>query len=294
MSAHFSWQSGVIKAELPATVKLTLLVIGTYMNMHGNGAFPSYNEIASSSSLSRRKVIDAVSFAVTAGWLKKASRDRANGSCSSNEYEVSFPSVGSECNAPHGAPDALGSAQDALGVVHHVHQGSAPRAPRITPQLNTPVLTPKPKQAANATLRPDDVPCTDQPHTAKTDTAKNTKKQKSPAKTAQVWNAYSTAFFNRYGTEPTSNARVSAQLSQFIDRIGADDAPHVAAFYLQSSNRYYVQKCHAVGPMLADAEALRTQWATGNTMTEGKARSTDRLGDISSIINGHFDPNAPF
>lgn len=97
-----------------------------------------------------------------------------------------------------------------------------------------------------------------------------------PPKTGQVWDAYSTAYFDRYGAVPVRNAKVNGQLSKFIDRIGSLEAPSVAAFYVRHSGQFYVRGMHSVDAMLNDAEKLRTEWATGNRMTATKAQQADR------------------
>ena len=271
MSHHFTWQSAVLKSEMTASEKLVLLVVGTYMNMHGNGAFPSYSQIALSSSLSRRKVIEAVGRAEELGWLCKLPRSRDNGSSTSNEYAISFPPEGGEPGALGGEYGAPGGEHDALGVVNTVHQGGEPGAPHITPQLITPDLTPQQPIPAAPT------------------------KKKAAPKSAAVWESYSAAYFDRYGTEPVRNATVNSQLAKIVDAIGESEAVHVARFYLQHNNRYYVQQCHAVGPMLKDITALRTQWATGSQMTESKARTADRLGNVGARMNQlQFDPEERF
>ncbi|MGR4895820.1 helix-turn-helix domain-containing protein [Stenotrophomonas sp. LARHCG68] len=71
MSQHFSWQAAVTKSDLASSTKLVLLVIGTYMNQHGEGALPSYKRLASYASLNRATVIRHVELAVEQGWLTR-------------------------------------------------------------------------------------------------------------------------------------------------------------------------------------------------------------------------------
>lgn len=87
------------------------------------------------------------------------------------------------------------------------------------------------------------------------------------SKSAPVWEAYARAFMLRYGAEPPRNAKVNALLCQLVDRLGVEDAPHVAAFYVEHDGRWYVEKGHSVAVMVTDAEKLRTEWATGRTVT---------------------------
>lgn len=113
------------------------------------------------------------------------------------------------------------------------------------------------------------------------------KKSAAAPETGELWSAYASAYQLRYGAIPVRNAKVNGQLSQLIRRIGGEEAPAVAAWYVASQNRFYVQKRHSVDCLLADAEGLRTEWATNTRVTETKAREADRLqtsGDMWSRL----------
>lgn len=97
-----------------------------------------------------------------------------------------------------------------------------------------------------------------------------------PSKTAATWDAYSIAYQDRYGVPPVRNAQVNGQIKNLVARIGADEAPHVAAFYVSHNGGFYVGKMHPVGLLLSDAEKLRTEWATGRQVTAAAARQVDR------------------
>lgn len=99
-------------------------------------------------------------------------------------------------------------------------------------------------------------------------------KATSPLNT-EIWDRYSTAYFDRYGTEPVRNAKVNGQIAQLGKRLGAD-APFVAGWFLSHRNVWYVQKMHSVDCLLSDAEKLRTEWATNTQMTQTKARTVDK------------------
>ena len=87
--------------------------------------------------------------------------------------------------------------------------------------------------------------------------------ERPASKTAATWQAYSDAYRGRYGVDPVRNRAVNGQLANFIDRIPADEAPAVAAFYVDHPNALYCNAQHPVNLMLRDAESLRTQWTTG-------------------------------
>ncbi|WP_152974694.1 hypothetical protein [Burkholderia pseudomallei] len=112
--------------------------------------------------------------------------------------------------------------------------------------------------------------------------SKGKSRKASPAKapgpdTGPTWAAYSEAFFARYGVDAVRNAVVNSQMLHFVERIGEAEAPAVARFYVEScSSAWYVKRCHAVGVLLQDAEALHTQWATRRPVTATDAAMADR------------------
>lgn len=104
--------------------------------------------------------------------------------------------------------------------------------------------------------------------------------------TSETWSAYANAYSRRYGVEPVRNASVNGQLANFVKRIGAEEAPRVAAFYVQSRNSYYTTCGHSVKAMLSDAEKLRTEWATGRQVTTTKARQADKAQSNFDAVSG--------
>ena len=90
-----------------------------------------------------------------------------------------------------------------------------------------------------------------------------------------TWQAYADSYFNRYGAEPVRNAKVNGLIAQLVTRLGADEAPHVAFFYVTINDAYYVRTMHDLGNLIAKCEAIRTQWATGRQMTGTAARQIE-------------------
>lgn len=103
------------------------------------------------------------------------------------------------------------------------------------------------------------------------------------AKTAATWKAYAEAYEARYGVAPLRNAKVNGQLVQFVNRVGADVAPLVAAYYVGHNGQFYVQRGHQVGMLLNDAEKLHTECMTGRQVTSRAARQTDERQDQSDM-----------
>lgn len=99
---------------------------------------------------------------------------------------------------------------------------------------------------------------------------------KAPAPSAETWVAYAEAYRLRYGVDPVRNAAVNGQLAQLVARLGADESPLVAAWYVGHKNQFYVGAGHSVGILLRDAEKLRTQWATNRATTQTEAQQADK------------------
>jgi hypothetical protein len=95
-----------------------------------------------------------------------------------------------------------------------------------------------------------------------------------------TWNSYREAYQNRYGVPPVRNGSVNSILANFVKRLGAEEAPLVAEFYLSHPEPFYVKNMHPVGLMLKDAEKLRTEWATKRKMTGSIARNSE-AGEVA-------------
>lgn len=103
---------------------------------------------------------------------------------------------------------------------------------------------------------------------------KRTVKPQAPS--GEAWDAYSSAYAQQYGCEPVRNASVNAQLALVVGKLGAEEAPLVAAFFVGHRNGLYVSAMHPVTLLLRDAEKLRTEWATGRQMTRTQGQQADR------------------
>jgi len=77
---------------------------------------------------------------------------------------------------------------------------------------------------------------------------------------------------------------VNGQLANIVDRIGAEDAPAVAAWFVQHRKRWYVEKGHSVECLQKDCEQLRTEWATGRRSTSTAAIQADRTQTTADVF----------
>jgi len=100
-----------------------------------------------------------------------------------------------------------------------------------------------------------------------------------------TWAAYADAYEQRYGVAPIRNAKVNAAIKGFTRRVGADESPGVARYYLQHQDAFYARKCHDAGLMQQDAEKLRTEWATQRQVTGVAARQQERAGTMLNAVD---------
>lgn len=146
----------------------------------------------------------------------------------------------------------------------------------VTPSLTSPNLS-EPSQAEPNQAKPNLVIAVEpSAATAKRRRPAALAKPKPPPPTADLWEAYSEAYQARYDVPPVRNATVNGQLARVLGRLGGEEAPEVARWYLRSQNARYVASGHPVGLLLQDAEKLRTEWATGRQATAYAARVADK------------------
>jgi hypothetical protein len=103
-------------------------------------------------------------------------------------------------------------------------------------------------------------------------------------KTSAAWEAYARAYRRRYGTDPVRNAKVNGIFSRLVDRLGPDEAPQVAVFYLTHNKPFYVSSRHSTNLLLRDAEGLRTEWFTGSKATTAEARNAEQGDSVHEQV----------
>lgn len=109
-------------------------------------------------------------------------------------------------------------------------------------------------------------------------------KEVTIGKTSKTWDAYASAYQTRYGATPVRNAKVNGILARLVDRLGEDESPKVAAFYLTHNKPFYVTARHPTDLLLRDAEGLRTEWATGVKATTGEVRNVEQLDSMRAQV----------
>lgn len=114
-------------------------------------------------------------------------------------------------------------------------------------------------------------------------TDKKVKTNRAKGKSTETWNAYSKAYLQRYDVAPPRGAKVNTLLCQLVDLLGTDQAPLVAAYYLQLNDRWYQQKSHDVPTLIQNAQAIFTQWARGTNQTSIDYRNQERSSNNQNV-----------
>jgi hypothetical protein len=125
----------------------------------------------------------------------------------------------------------------------------------------------------------------------KAPTQRKTRAPKEAPLTQTTWESFRSAYAQRYGVEPIRNASVNSKIKQFVERLGCEEAPLVAAYYVSHNAQRYTGSAHSVGNMLFDAEKLRTEWARGRQITLTESRATETKQQIVNVFSKHLGGN---
>lgn len=112
-------------------------------------------------------------------------------------------------------------------------------------------------------------------------------------KTTDTWKAYAELYERRYNVQPARNAKVNAQLKQFCERVGYEDAPRIITFYLLQNDYWYVKQMHTLGIALSEAEKLVAGYRRGSLTTRKEADFIDKRSSTKSFIDSIVDAMYP-
>lgn len=252
-----------------------LIALFSFRNKVTDTVWPSRAAIAERTGMHPSNISAATTALVSLGWLDKIG---SGGHSKASRYTLRAPSLTQGTVAdPATVAQPTTVAQRATKKV--AERATVADSTTVAQSATPPVAdqaTPPVAESARGkeqtieqtieqttSLRPASRPAAKPP--AKSDGDGETALQAACRKT---WAAFAAAFEQRYGTRPVRNASVSAKVKQFVQRIGHDESPLVAAFYVERVNdSFVVRKVHDVGLLLSGAEGYRTQWAAGSVVT---------------------------
>ncbi len=258
---------------LSVTQKAVLISLADQANDDGV-CWPAIGTIASRCCMSERAVRTAMDHLEAVGLLSRERRFN-----SSNVYSVTPAKFDSSAAATKSTRKTAKSAP-APGAGDAPHAGGAPDAPGTAPAAGGPArgagleVRPVPPNRHITPIEPSGEPSIpavlpDAPPTEPSETDLQ-------AACKATWHAYAIAYRERHRVAPVRNAKVNSNVRQIVKRLGMDEAPAVAAWFVNVNERYVVQGMHDLGLLLARCEAYRTQWATGLQMTATGAQQLDK------------------
>ncbi len=109
-------------------------------------------------------------------------------------------------------------------------------------------------------------------------------KDPEPAATTPIWNAYADAYERRYGVRPDRTYQCNITLQRILDRLPAEIAPQVAAFYVASPEAYYVQLKHPLELLEKQSQKVLTEWKTKTHGSATKAREAERTASNAAAL----------
>lgn len=272
-----------LRQPLSGTKKVVLIGIASHADADGDNAWPSISTLMEYASVSERAVQQAIAELQQAGYLTREFNEggsrRLPDHLRPNLYRLQI--------AANPVPDTRRSR------LHPVQNSAPPGADDSTPSGAVGCTPPGADDSTQLVLDESSFELSVNHPVATESSTRSGRSVAEPVKpqsrTSAVWSAYSAAYLARYKVEPLRNQKVNGVLAQFVTRVPAEDAPHVAAFFVRHNGGFYVQKMHAVGLLLHDAESLHTQWRTNRTMTATKAAQVDKTQTNLSVFAGLRD-----
>jgi DNA-binding MarR family transcriptional regulator len=258
--------------SLSVTQKAVLISLADQANDDGV-CWPAIGTIAKRCCMSERAVRTAMDHLEAVGLLSRERRFN-----SSNVYSVT-PSKFDASAAGTKAKRKVKKLGDAPGAGGATDAGGAPDAPGDAPGAGGEAggaglqVRPVPPNRHITPIEPSEEPPV--PALAAPLSKAELEAQMQEA-CKQTWAAYRTAYRVRHGVDPVRNAKVNTNVRDLVKRLGREEAPHVARWFLSVNEQYAVKRMHDLGVLLAGAEAYRTQWATGRQVTTTSAQHKDQ------------------
>ncbi|MCX2919689.1 helix-turn-helix domain-containing protein [Stenotrophomonas rhizophila] len=257
---------------LSVTQKAVLISLADQANDDGV-CWPAIGTIAKRCCMSERAVRTAMDHLEAVGLLSRERRFNSSNvySVTPSKFDVSAAGTKAKRKAKKsGAAPGAGGAADA---------GGAPDAPGAAPGAGGEAggagleVRPVPPNRHITPIEPSEEP---QVPALAAPLSKAALEAQMQEACKQTWAAYRSAYRLRHGVDPVRNAKVNTNVRDLVKRLGREEAPHVAGWFLSVNEQYAVKRMHDLGVLLAGAEAYRTQWATGRQVTTTSAQQTDQ------------------
>jgi hypothetical protein len=259
----------IYEINLPP-IELAVLTRIIFRAGKSSNCFESKASIATSCGISVRRLSDALMLLEDAKIIEiESGKNRGK----TNRITVNEPAQWLSIMQKKTKPKE-GCASDADLGRHHVPRGWAPRADitrsnELDPIERDPILVAAAEATALQTVSQGENSPPDPTLTNKT---------------SDTWKAYAEWYERRYNVPPARNAKVNAQLKQFCERVGYEDAPKIITFYLLQNDYWYVKQMHTIGVALSEAEKLVAGFRRGSLTTKREADYIDKTSSKTSFI----------
>ena len=255
---------------IPSGQKMVLLALCDHANDDGE-CYPSQKKLAKKCSMSSRAISNHIKWLHDCGILESERRQTTNVR-KSNRYFISLENY----QAANSAHANSAHANSAYPNMQNFPSEHANFAPSYIDEPSERTIRVEPSDICDDAFAPFAPPLELEPVADKPPmTAKPKSNTPNPANT-ETWQAYRAAYLQAYGVEPLRNAKVNGQIANFVKLVGEDKAPHIAAFYVSHPNHWYRTKGHDFGTLLANAQALATDWQRNTRTTSVQTRQQEK------------------
>ena len=276
--------------DLPMGQKMLLLALCDHANDDGV-CYPSQEKLAQKCSMGERTVINHIQWLERHGIVSRERRQNTQRR-KSDLYQITLSNYTPE--PANSAPANSAPANSAPAKFSPEPANFAPSEPanfapsyKEEPSVFNHQIEPSWVGSGIAAAPEAEILEAETPKPAKQKTADE--KIRANPDNVKTWNAYAAAYRRRYGILPESNRKTRGQVAQFVKLVGAEKAPLLAAYFPTHNGRWFVQCRHEFGLLLKSYQQIATDYATGQQMTETRARQAESTQANLESHNGALE-----
>ncbi len=271
--------------DLPMGQKMLLLALCDHANDDGV-CYPSQEKLAQKCSMGERTVISHIQWLERHGIVSRERRQNTQRR-KSDLYQITLGNYTAE--PANSAPANSAPAKFSPEPANFAPSEPANFAPsyKEEPSVFNHQIEPSWVGSGIAAAPEAEILEAETPKSAKQKTADE--KIRANPDNVKTWNAYAAAYRRRYGILPESNRKTRGQVAQFVKLVGAEKAPLLAAYFPTHNGRWFVQCRHEFGLLLKSYQQIATDYATGQQMTETRARQAESTQANLESHNGALE-----
>ena len=271
--------------DLPMGQKMLLLALCDHANDDGV-CYPSQEKLAQKCSMGERTVISHIQWLERHGIVSRERRQNTQRR-KSDLYQITLSNYTPE--PANSAPANSAPAKFSPEPANFAPSEPANFAPsyKEEPSVFNHQIEPSWVGSGIAAAPEAEILEAQTPKSAKPKTADE--KIRANPDNVKTWNAYAAAYRRRYGILPESNRKTRGQVAQFVKLVGAEKAPLLAAYFPTHNGRWFVQCRHEFGLLLKSYQQIATDYATGQQMTETRARQAESTQANLESHNGALE-----